>query len=71
MLMETFVDPLRFPGTCYRAAGWIQLGRTTGRGLPRPGGVYQSTPKIIYVKALAGDVRERLCAGPLPRRVEL
>jgi hypothetical protein len=30
--LETFVDPLRFAGTCYRAANWIVLGRTTGRG---------------------------------------
>jgi hypothetical protein len=30
--LETFVDPERFRGTCYRAANWIWLGRTTGRG---------------------------------------
>jgi Druantia protein DruA len=29
---ETFVDPERFAGTCYRAANWMWLGRTTGRG---------------------------------------
>jgi hypothetical protein len=29
---ETFIDPERFRGTCYRAANWILLGRTTGRG---------------------------------------
>ena len=29
---ETFVDPARFAGTCYRAANWVWLGRTTGRG---------------------------------------
>jgi len=29
---ETFVDPERFRGTCYRAANWIHLGTTTGRG---------------------------------------
>jgi hypothetical protein len=29
---ETFVDPQRFRGTCYRAANWIALGRTLGRG---------------------------------------
>jgi hypothetical protein len=29
---ETFIDPERFRGTCYRAANWIFLGRTTGRG---------------------------------------
>ena len=30
--LETFVDSERFRGTCYRAANWIYLGRTTGRG---------------------------------------
>jgi Domain of unknown function (DUF4338) len=30
--VETFIDPERFRGTCYRAANWIVLGRTTGRG---------------------------------------
>jgi hypothetical protein len=29
---ETFVDPTRFRGTCYRAANWFYLGQTTGRG---------------------------------------
>ena len=30
--LETFVDPQHYRGTCYRAANWIFLGRTTGRG---------------------------------------
>ena len=30
--VETFIDPERFRGTCYRAANWRVLGRTTGRG---------------------------------------
>jgi hypothetical protein len=30
--LETFVDPGRFRGTCYRAANWVVLGQTTGRG---------------------------------------
>jgi hypothetical protein len=30
--LETFVDPGRFRGTCYRAANWAYLGRTVGRG---------------------------------------
>jgi hypothetical protein len=30
--LETFVDPERFHGTCYRAANWQMLGLTTGRG---------------------------------------
>jgi hypothetical protein len=31
-LLETFVDPIRFRGTSYRAANWIVVGQTTGRG---------------------------------------
>ena len=31
-VLETFVDPARFRGTCYRAANWIVVGCTTGRG---------------------------------------
>jgi len=30
--LETFVNPERFRGTCYRAANWVLLGKTTGRG---------------------------------------
>lgn len=30
--LETFVDPARFRGTCYRASNWVYLGQTTGRG---------------------------------------
>lgn len=29
---ETFIDPSRFRGTCYRAANWVLMGHTTGRG---------------------------------------
>ena len=34
--LETFVDPERFRGTCYRAANWVLLGETTGRGKDAP-----------------------------------
>jgi hypothetical protein len=34
--LETFVDPGRFRGTCYRAANWRYLGLTTGRGKDAP-----------------------------------
>ncbi len=34
--LETFVDATRFRGTCYRAANWVSLGRTTGRGPNAP-----------------------------------
>jgi len=69
LLMESFVDPVRYPGTCYRAAGWLELGSTTGMGLARSGCTYTSTPKTIYVKALSKDFRQRLCTGRLQGRV--
>ena len=34
--METFIDPERFRGSCYRAANWKVLGHTTGRGKNAP-----------------------------------
>ena len=37
LLLETFVDPAHYQGTCYLAAGWSHLGNTTGEGLRRPG----------------------------------
>ncbi len=70
LLMETFIDPARYAGICYRAAGWIPLGQTTGRGLRREGKAYTSAPKLIYVKPLCDDFRGRLCDGALRGRVE-
>ena len=61
LLLETFVDPAHFDGTSYRAAGWRYLGDTTGKGLRRPGREYQTTPKMLFVKPLTADFRERLC----------
>ncbi|MGD0601449.1 MAG: Druantia anti-phage system protein DruA [Terriglobales bacterium] len=34
--LETFIDPARFHGTCYRAANWQVLGLTSGRGHNAP-----------------------------------
>jgi hypothetical protein len=69
LLMETYVDPARYSGICYKAAGWIELGKTSGRGLRREGHSYKSTPKLIYVKPLSEDFREQLCSGILQGRV--
>lgn len=32
VLMETFVEKDRFAGTCYKAANWVHVGSTQGRG---------------------------------------
>lgn len=62
VLMETFVDPSRFRGTCYRAAGWVELGRTTGQGLAREGRTYKTTPKTVLVRPLDPGFRAKLCS---------
>ncbi len=61
VLLETFVDPQRFRGTCYRAAGWLELGLSSGEGRRRPGRRYTSTPKRVLVRPLVRDFRVRLC----------
>jgi len=65
LLLETFVDPAHYRGSCYLAAGWQLLGHTSGRGLARPGHRYRSTPKLILVKPLEPQWRERLCSDSL------
>ena len=51
-LVETFVDPARFTGTCYRAANWRYLGQTAGSGKQGPGYVYHGAIKEVYVYVL-------------------
>ncbi len=70
LLLETFVDPAHFQGSCYRAAGWELLGRTTGEGLVRPGRRYQTSPKLIFAKPLQADFRCLLCSDQLSGRTE-
>ena len=61
--LETFVDPARFRGTCYRAANWIVLGRTTGRG-HRARSKRQTRPiKEVLGYPLTPHFRERLTDG--------
>jgi hypothetical protein len=63
VLLETFVDPLHHEGSCYKAAGWQEVGLTTGEGLVRrPGQQYRTTPKKIFLKPLGKDWRELLCS---------
>jgi len=56
VLVETFVDPERFSGTCYKAANWACVGSTAGR---RDG-----VRKRIYVRPLCSGWRETLCQAP-------
>lgn len=59
-LLETFVDRQRFAGTCYRAANWICLGQTQGRGRQGPAGRLSTTIKDVYAMPLHRNFRRYL-----------
>lgn len=66
LLVETFVDPQRFRGTCYQAAGWLALGQT--QGFERCGqDFYLDTqhPKELWVRPLGQKALEQLRAPEL------
>ena len=58
--LETFIDPARFRGTCYRAANWRVLGRTTGRGHNAPTMRPTRPLKEVLGYPLVKDFRARL-----------
>ena len=58
--LETFVDPERFRGTCYRAANWVLLGKTTGRGKQSNSYVPNRSIKEVLGYPLTKRFRERL-----------
>ena len=64
-LLETFVDRSRYRGTCYRAANWIQLGQTQGRGRQDRRRTAGGTSKDIWVYPLQPQWRASLGAGAL------
>ena len=61
--LETFVDPERFRGTCYRAANWVLLGKTTGRGKQSNSYVPNRSIKQLLGYPLTKRFRE-LLGGP-------
>ena len=65
VLIETFVDPARYQGTCYKAANWQYVGMTTGPGLVRKDKTYTTVPKKIFITPLTENYRELLCSDEL------
>lgn len=61
--LETFVDTERFTGTCYKAANWIFLGLTSGRGKYNKTQKQLTSIKAMYGYPLSRDFRTRLCHG--------
>ena len=60
VLLETFVERPRFQGTCYKAANWIYLGQTKGRGKLGPAGKQSVPIKDLWVYPLDRHFRETL-----------
>jgi hypothetical protein len=67
VLMETFIDSKQYTGTCYLAAGWKNIGMTSGKGVVRPGKSYTTSPKHIFMKPLNKDYQTFLCSVPKQR----
>lgn len=57
VLLETFVETERFAGTCYRAANWVDVGKTKGRGKLGPSGKQSVPIKNILLYPLVSDFR--------------
>lgn len=62
--VETFVDPERFRGTCYRAANWLSLGITTGRGKADSTRIANRSKKYVLGLPLTKDFRRHLVRLP-------
>lgn len=60
-LLESFVDPAKFKGTCYKAANWIYLGQSKGASKSGNSYHWHGQRKDIYVMPLAKYFRQRLC----------
>ena len=61
--LETFVDKQRFAGTCYKAANWIYLGDTTGRGKNDHTNKANRSIKAVWGYPLSKHFRTLLCRG--------
>jgi hypothetical protein len=64
VLLETLVDPSRYPGTCYRAANWLEVGVTAGRGrMDRHHERQGAAPKTVWVYPVSPGATDALRVG--------
>jgi hypothetical protein len=62
-LLETFVERVRFRGTCYQAANWRYVGPTKGHAKKNRLFYHPGNIKDVYVYPLGSDFKKRLCAN--------
>jgi hypothetical protein len=61
LVMETFVEKQRFTGACYKAANWIVVGDTLGRGKWDRLNQFDKSIKSIWLYPLDRRYKERIC----------
>lgn len=69
LLLETFIDREKFKGSSYRAAGWIRVGKTAGRGRQDVQVKCDKSVKEIYLYPLNSQWRRRLSREPIRKRL--
>jgi hypothetical protein len=62
--LESFVDSERFRGVCYRAANWIRMGCSEGRGTKSKTGDPPASIKELWVYPLDQNFRQKLLQTP-------
>ena len=67
-MLETFVQRDKFKGTCYKAANWIYVGETTGRGRNGKTNVKALPVKDVYLYPLHRRFREKLAGSHIHPR---
>jgi hypothetical protein len=68
LLAETFVDPKRYLGTCYRASNWELLGETNGFRKSAKKYIYHGETKLVFVKLLEKNAKRHLTRAVLACR---
>jgi hypothetical protein len=70
-LLESFVDSENFVGTCYKAANWLAIGQSQGRGRQDRQHLHAKSVKDIFVYALEPQFRDLMGVAPPPAPVAL
>lgn len=60
LLLESFVDTTLYTGSCYKAANWIEIGKTKGRGRNDKKNLYSASIKSIYMYPLDKEFRKKM-----------
>ena len=60
LLIESFVDVSRYSGACYRAANWVEIGKTKGRGRQDRFTESVLSVKAIYIHPIKNDFRKQM-----------